>query len=88
MQQEMFEDREMLQSMIRMQKMAAVQYNGWANEIRDAALLFTFTHLLQEEHQIRFDLYQGGIKRGWYCPDSVPTEQVQELRQAITKPPE
>ncbi len=73
-------DQEMLQEMVRLQKLTTGQYNGWASGMDSQGLLTEFVGLLREEHQIRFDLCREAEKRGWFQVEQVSNQELQAVQ--------
>ena len=61
-----FGEKEMLTDALASQKYVTENYNTFANECANPAVKNEFMDILNEEHQIQFELFSEMNKRGWY----------------------
>lgn len=81
------DDRARMQAALRAETQLAGLYNTCVSACTTPRLRDTMLTLLNEEHQIQFDLFTELNKRGWcHTRDSDP-EQVRNLRMELEHPP-
>ena len=77
-----FSDQERLTDVLASQKFITDTYNTFSNECATPAVREDFLNILNEEHQIQFEVFSEMQKRGWY--QTLPAEQ-QKIQQARQK---
>lgn len=83
MQNQSFNDKEMLMDALSSQKMMTESYNQFANECASSMLLNEFLNLLSEEHQIQHDVFTELQKRGWYQLQDAPSEKIEQVKKNL-----
>lgn len=83
MQNQSFNDKEMLMDALSSQKMMTESYNQFANECASSMLLNEFLNLLSEEHQIQHDVFTELQKRGWYQLQDAPPEKIEQVKKNL-----
>lgn len=76
-----FEDKDMLDDALSSQKFITEIYNTYANECSTPALKTEFMNILNEEHQIQFDVFGEMQKRGWYKVEQADQTKVNQAKQ-------
>lgn len=76
-----FDDQEMINDALYSQKQITENYNLFANECAAPQTRDTFMTLLNEEHQIQFDLFHEMSKRGWYPTQAAEQQQIEQAKQ-------
>lgn len=76
-----FDDQEMVHDALYSQKQISDSYNTSANECATPPIRDMFMNLLNEEHQIQFELFNEMNKRGWYPTQPADQQQVQQAKQ-------
>lgn len=74
-------DQDMMADALSCQKQAAACYNTFAGECASPALLAEFLNLLNEEHQIQFEIFTEMQKRGWYPTTPASPQQLIDARK-------
>jgi len=81
----MLSDRDILTDCLASQKHIAHDYLACANHADDPQLLNVLMNLCAEEHQTRLQIYQAMHQRGWYNPQPVAVQQVQQAQQQFNQ---
>lgn len=74
-------DKELLTDALDAQKSETTLYNTFANECLHSDLRSTFLNILQEEHDIQFDVFNIMHDSGFYPTPSAEQTKVDEARQ-------
>ncbi len=77
-----FGDKEMMDDALSTQKFMTDNYNTTANECSNDCLRTQVIDILNDEHQIQFELFQDMQRRGWY--QTTPAEQA-KITKALQK---
>lgn len=75
-------DQEILADALSSQKFTTSNLNNYANECAAPDLKKDFLNILEEEHQVQYDLFSEMQKRGWY---PTPAAEQQKITQAKQK---
>lgn len=75
-----FGEKDMLTDALSSQKFVTENYNASANECSNPSIKNEFVNILNEEHQIQFELFSEMHKRGWY-----PVQQAEQQKISQTK---
>lgn len=75
-----FGEKEMLSDALSSQKFTTDGYNTFANECSNPAVKGEIMNILNEEHQIQFEIFSEMHKRGWY-----PVQQAEQQKIVQTK---
>lgn len=81
----MLSDRDILTDCLASQKHIAHDYLATADHADDPQLLNVLMNLCAEEHQTRLQIYQAMHQRGWYNPQSISPQQVQQAQQQFSQ---
>ncbi|MBP0979672.1 MAG: spore coat protein [Oscillospiraceae bacterium] len=76
-----FGEKEMLTDALSSQKFATENYNTFANECSNPAVKNEFMNILNEEHQIQFEVFSEMQKRGWYAVQQAEQQKVSQAKQ-------
>ncbi len=76
-----FGEREMLTDALSSQKFTTENYNKFANECSNPAVKNEFMNILNEEHQIQFEVFSEMHKRGWYPVQQAEQQKVSQAKQ-------
>ncbi len=76
-----FGEKEMLSDALSSQKLATDNYNTFANECSNPAVKNEFMNILNEEHQIQFEVFSELHKRGWYPVQQAEQQKVSQAKQ-------
>ena len=76
-----FGEKEMLSDALSSQKLATENYNTFANECSNPAVKSEFMNILNEEHQIQFEVFSELQKRGWYPVQQAEQQKVSQAKQ-------
>ena len=76
-----FCDKDILTDALNAEKFATDNYNIFAYECANVALKNEFMSLLQEEHQIQYDIFEEMNKRGWYPVKPAQQQAVDQAKQ-------
>lgn len=76
-----FGDKEKLNDALSSQKMITSSYNTFANECACPSVRSEFMNILNEEHQIQFDVFTAMQQRGWYQVDPADQNKVTQTKQ-------
>ena len=74
-------DKEMLTDALNSEKFATDNYNVFAYECANVALKNEFMSLLNEEHQIQYDIFEEMNKRGLYPVKPAQQQAVDQVKQ-------
>ena len=80
-QQNPFGDREMMEDVLSSQKFATERYNICANECSSAAVMSELMNILNEEHQMQYEVFAEMQKRGWYSTEPATQLKIYQCRQ-------
>ena len=78
MKEHCFDDCAMMTDALDSQKMIAQQYNHYAGECSTQQKKNKLIDLLNEEHEMQFQVFQEMEKRGWYEPKDADAKQVSQ----------
>lgn len=78
-------DKEILTLLLLQQKVLAEEYNHTANHTDDPALLQTLTQINTEKQQNRLQIYQAMNQRGWYNPQPIDENQLNQAKQKFSQ---
>lgn len=82
--QNLFDDKAKLTDALTSQKMMTETYNTFTNECATPALRNEFINILNEEHQIQFEIFDEMNKRGWYQTQPAEQPKIDQARQKFT----
>ena len=74
-------DKELLTDALDAQKTETNHYNTFANECAHPELRNTFLNILQEEHDIQFDVFNIMHDAGFYPTPSAEQPKIDEAKQ-------
>ena len=77
-------DKEHLTNSLMAQKLITDNYNTFANECANPGLRTEFLKILNEEHQIQFDIFSEMQSRGWYQVKPADQTQINEASSKFT----
>jgi spore coat protein CotF len=77
-----FSDQDMLQDALASEKFLSESYNIFTNECANPEVHGVFMSILQDQHDIQFDVFTEMQKRGWY---QVQPAEKQKIQQTKTK---
>lgn len=78
-------DKDMLTAALTNQKVLAEQYLDTADHAASPAYLSLLMDICQQEQQARLQIYQLMHQRGWYTPQSIDQQQLQQARQTFSQ---
>ena len=78
-------DKDMLTAALTNQKVLADQYLDTADHAASPAYLNLLMDICQQEQQARLQIYQMMHQRGWYTPQSIDQQQLQQARQTFSQ---
>lgn len=76
-----FGEKEMLTDALASQKYVTENYNTFANECSNPAVKNEFMSILNEEHQIQFEVFSEMHKRGWYPLQQADQQKISQTKQ-------
>ncbi len=74
-------DKELLTDALDAQKTETTHYNTFANECLHPNLRNTFLNILNEEHDIQFDVFNTMHEAGFYPTPPAEQEKITEAKQ-------
>lgn len=81
----MLSDKEILTDCLASQKHVARDYLACAEHVDDPQLLQVLMNLCAEEQHARLQIYQAMHQRGWYNPQPISPQQVQQAQQQFNQ---
>lgn len=76
-------DEQALNVAIAAQKHMAHLYNACAEHASDPQMLQELVSLLGEEQELRLQVYQAMNQRGWYNPQPISQQQLDQAKQSF-----
>ncbi len=76
-----FGEKEILTDALSSQKFATENYNTFANECSNPSVKNEFMNILNEEHQIQFEVFSEMNKRGWYPTQPAEQQKISQAKQ-------
>lgn len=74
-------DQDILTDVLTSQKNITGNYNTIANEASEASVRNTLMNILDDEHNIQFDVFKEMSKRGWYQTENAPQDKINQVKQ-------
>lgn len=74
-------DQEMLSDALDSQKYITGNLNTFANECSTSKLRDDFLNVLQDEHNIQYELFNEMSQRGWYPVQQADQTQISQAKQ-------
>ena len=78
------DDKVVLNDSLASQKFVTSTYNTYANECTNAQLRNEFMNILNDEHNIQYEVYNELTSRGWYQAEPADTNKVSQAKQKFT----
>lgn len=79
-----FSDRDIFLDALSSQKFISDGYNSYANECATPSVKTDFMNILQEEHQIQYDVFSEMQKRGWYPTEPADQNKINQAKQKFS----
>ena len=76
-----YDDKTMLTDMLSTQKFIASNYNNYAGEISTKQGKNKLLKILNEEHDIQFQIFESMQSKGWYETTNAPQAKVNQAVQ-------
>lgn len=76
-----FGEKEILTDALSSQKFVTDNYNTFANECSNPSVKNEFIDILNEEHQIQFEIFSEMNKRGWYPTQPAEQQKISQTKQ-------
>ncbi len=80
-----YSDKDMMTDALSTQKFLTDNYNLFATEAASPAVKADMMNILNEEHQIGFELFSEMQKRGWYNVEQADQSKIDKAKQKFTK---
>ncbi len=80
-----FDDQARMGDSLNTQKTIAQQYNHYAGECSTKARRNKLMDILNEEHEMQFEIFNAMQKRGWYNPQQAETKKQQQACKQFTQ---
>ena len=77
MDNQCFDDRMMMNDTLNTQKQITQMYNHYAGECSCPQCKDTLMDVLQDEHDMQYEVYQEMAKRGWYTVQCASENEVE-----------
>lgn len=74
-------DKEFLFDSLDSQKLITSNYNNFANEIACSDLRRQFMDILNDEHQLQYEVFNELQSRGWYQLKDAQQQDVSQIKQ-------
>ena len=81
MQNNAFDDQDMLTHALASEKFAADGYNSFSSEAATPQVRQSFLSLLSEEHDIQNTVFLEMNRRGWYPTPAAEQKKIEEAKQ-------
>ena len=78
-------DKEITSDSLTTQKHLTGMYNMSANECANENLRADMLNILQQEHDIQFDIYREMSKRGWYPTEQAPQDKITTVKNQVSQ---
>ena len=80
-----YDDKTMMTDMLASQKFIAQNYNNYAGECSTKQSKAKLMKILNEEHDIQFQIFQQMNAKGWYPTQAAPQDKInQAIQQHIS----
>ena len=86
MQTSPYDDRARLTDALASQKFVTECYNTWCNECSNASVRSELMNILNEEHQLQYEIFEEMRKRGWYQVQPAEPQKIHEAKTRFTMP--
>lgn len=73
-------DQEIMDDVLTSQKHITGVYNTFSNECVCGKLQSDMLNILDEEHQMQFDVFSEMQNRGWYSPEAAQQEKIDKTK--------
>lgn len=77
-------DRNVMENLLLLEKGACDLYMHGAIEASDQNVFSSFTSALQQSLQLQNQIYTKMKEKGWYAPEMVAQDKVQQLKQKFS----
>lgn len=77
-------DKEVLNDSLASQKYITSSYNTYANECTNQQLKKEFMNILNDEHNIQYEVFNELTSRGWYSPETADQNKVTQAKQKFS----
>jgi spore coat protein F len=74
-------EKDVLGSALSSQKHISHAYHAACEHVDDPHLLRELCSLMEEEQELRLQVYQAMHQRGWYNPKTISNQQLQQAKQ-------
>ncbi len=74
-------DRDILSDALSTQKFTTGKFNTFANECAAQELRHDVMDILNEEHEIQYDIFSEMQKRGWYPTPEAEQQKIMQAKQ-------
>ena len=74
-------EKDIMSDVLASQKNATTLYNTFANECACPSLRSTFLNILDEEHQLQYDVFQVMQKKNWYPTPQADQSKIDQTKQ-------
>lgn len=76
-----YDDKTMMTDMLATQKFIASHYNDYAGECATKQAKSRLMKILNEEHDIQFQIFENMQAKGWYKTELAPADKVNQTVQ-------
>lgn len=80
-------DKELLESMLTLQKHTDLNYSMFADECATAGIRADVMNILSDEHKIQAEVFDQMSAFGWYCPAEAEMQKVEQAKQKFSQKP-
>lgn len=81
---ELTNDRNVMENLLLLEKGACDLYMHGAVEASDEKVFSSFSSALQQSLQLQNQIYTKMKEKGWYAPEMVQQDKVQQLKQKFS----
>ncbi len=76
-----YDDKTMMMDMLSTEKFLSANYNTFANECASKTSKAKMVKILNDEHDIQFDIFRAMSSKGWYQTTPATTEKINQAIQ-------
>ncbi len=80
-----FDDQAKMSDSLNTQKAITEQYNHYAGECSTKTRRNKLIDILNEEHEMQFEVFSAMEKRGWYTPQPAESKKQQQACKQFTQ---
>ena len=80
-----FDDQAKMTDSLNTQKSIAQQYNHYAGECSTKSRRNKLMYILNEEHEMQYEVFSAMQKRGWYTPQQAESKKQQQACKQFTQ---